>query len=86
MLIFAAYLMLRRAIDEPTQRARQKDENLTDYIGRCLMRVKMFSKQTGVTVFMVLQAALAATPLFAAKPAGRHLPFPFGQINHAARA
>jgi len=42
------------------ERARQKDENLTDYIGRCLMRVKMFSKQTGVTVFMVAHPTKAA--------------------------
>lgn len=35
------------------ERARLKDENLTDYIGRCLMRVKMFARETGCTMFMV---------------------------------
>lgn len=42
------------------ERARAKDENLTDYIGRCLMRVKMFSKQTGITVFMIAHPTKAA--------------------------
>lgn len=42
------------------ERARRNDENLTDYIGRCLMRVKMFSKQTGITVFMVAHPTKAA--------------------------
>jgi twinkle protein len=35
------------------ERARLHDENLTDYIGRCLMRVKMFARQTGCTMYMV---------------------------------
>jgi len=42
------------------ERARLKDENLTDYIGRCLMRVKMFARQTGCTVFMVAHPTKAA--------------------------
>lgn len=42
------------------ERARQKDENLTDYIGRCLMRVKMFAKETGCTVFMVAHPTKAS--------------------------
>ena len=35
------------------ERARLRDELLTDYIGRCLMRIKMFARQTGCTMFMV---------------------------------
>jgi len=35
------------------ERARARDENMTDYIGRCLMRVKMFARETGCTMFMV---------------------------------
>jgi energy-coupling factor transporter ATP-binding protein EcfA2 len=42
------------------ERARLKDENLTDYIGRCLMRVKMFAKETGCTMFMVAHPTKAA--------------------------
>jgi twinkle protein len=42
------------------ERAKLKDENLTDYIGRCLMRVKMFAKETGCTVFMVAHPTKAA--------------------------
>jgi twinkle protein len=42
------------------ERARDKDENLTDYIGRCLMRVKMFARQTGCTMFMVAHPTKAA--------------------------
>jgi twinkle protein len=42
------------------ERARQTDENLTDYIGRCLMRVKMFTRETGGTVFMVAHPTKAA--------------------------
>lgn len=42
------------------ERAKQKDELLTDYIGRCLMRVKMFAKTTGCTVFMVAHPTKAA--------------------------
>ena len=42
------------------ERARLKEENLTDYIGRCLMRVKMFAKETGCTVFMVAHPTKAS--------------------------
>jgi twinkle protein len=42
------------------ERARLKDENLTDYIGRCLMRVKMFTRETSATVFMVAHPTKAA--------------------------
>jgi len=42
------------------ERARLKDENLTDYIGRCLMRVKMFAKETRGTVFMVAHPTKAS--------------------------
>jgi twinkle protein len=42
------------------ERARLKDENLTDYIGHCLMRVKMFARQTGCTMFMVAHPTKAA--------------------------
>lgn len=42
------------------ERARQKDENLTDYIGRCLMRVKMFARQTGCIMIMVAHPTKAA--------------------------
>jgi twinkle protein len=42
------------------ERAKMKDENLTDYIGRCLMRVKMFAKETGCTMFMVAHPTKAA--------------------------
>jgi twinkle protein len=42
------------------ERARQKDENLTDYIGRCLMRVKMFARQTNCTMFMVAHPTKAS--------------------------
>lgn len=42
------------------ERARQKDENLTDYIGRCLMRVKMFAKQTGCIMIMVAHPTKSA--------------------------
>lgn len=42
------------------ERAKLKDENLTDYIGRCLMRVKMFARETGCTVFMVAHPTKAA--------------------------
>jgi twinkle protein len=42
------------------ERARLKDENLTDYIGRVLMRVKMFARQTGCTMFMVAHPTKAA--------------------------
>ena len=42
------------------ERARLKDENLTDYIGRCLMRVKMFARETGCTMFMVAHPTKAA--------------------------
>ena len=42
------------------ERARLKEENLTDYIGRCLMRVKMFAKETGGTVIMVAHPTKAA--------------------------
>jgi twinkle protein len=42
------------------ERAKAKDENLTDYIGRCLMRVKMFARQTGCTMFMVAHPTKAS--------------------------
>lgn len=42
------------------ERARLKDENLTDYIGRCLMRVKMFARETGCTMFMVAHPTKAS--------------------------
>ena len=42
------------------ERAKSKDENLTDYIGRCLMRVKMFAKETGCTMFMVAHPTKAS--------------------------
>lgn len=42
------------------ERARLNDENLTDYIGRCLMRVKMFARETGCTMFMVAHPTKAA--------------------------
>ena len=42
------------------ERAKMKDENLTDYIGRCLMRVKMFARETGCTMFMVAHPTKAA--------------------------
>lgn len=42
------------------ERARLKDENLTDYIGRCLMRVKMFARETGCTMIMVAHPTKAA--------------------------
>jgi twinkle protein len=42
------------------ERARLKDENLTDYIGHCLMRVKMFARETGCTMFMVAHPTKAA--------------------------
>jgi twinkle protein len=42
------------------ERARLKDELLTDYIGRCLMRVKMFARQTGCTMLMVAHPTKAS--------------------------
>jgi len=42
------------------ERAKARDENLTDYIGRCLMRVKLFAKVTGCTVIMVAHPTKAA--------------------------
>lgn len=42
------------------ERAKAKDENLTDYIGHCLMRVKMFAKESGCTVFMVAHPVKSA--------------------------
>jgi twinkle protein len=42
------------------ERAKLKDENLTDYIGRCLMRVKMFARETGCTMFIVAHPTKAA--------------------------
>ena len=42
------------------ERAKQKEENLTDYIGRCLMLVKQFARETGTTVFMVAHPTKAA--------------------------
>jgi twinkle protein len=42
------------------ERARRTDENLTDYIGRCLMRVKMFARETGCTMIMVAHPTKAA--------------------------
>lgn len=42
------------------ERARARDENLTDYIGRCLMRVKMFARETGCTMFMVAHPTKAS--------------------------
>ena len=43
------------------ERAKQRDELLTDYIGNCLMRVKMFARQTNCTMFMVAHPTKAAT-------------------------
>jgi len=42
------------------ERARMDGENLTDYIGRCLMRVKMFARETGCTMFMVAHPTKAS--------------------------
>lgn len=42
------------------ERAKLRDENLSDYIGRCLMRVKMFARQTKCTMFMVAHPTKAA--------------------------
>jgi twinkle protein len=42
------------------ERAKQKEENLTDYIGRCLMTVKQFARETGCTMFMVAHPTKAA--------------------------
>lgn len=42
------------------ERAKAKDELLTDYVGRCLMRVKMFAKQTGCTMFIVAHPTKAS--------------------------
>jgi twinkle protein len=42
------------------ERAKLDGENLTDYIGRCLMRVKMFARETGCTMFMVAHPTKAA--------------------------
>jgi twinkle protein len=42
------------------ERARAKDENLTDYIGRCLMRVKLFARTTGCVIIMVAHPTKAA--------------------------
>lgn len=42
------------------ERAKHSDELLTDYIGRCLMRVKMFAKETNCTMFMVAHPTKAA--------------------------
>lgn len=35
------------------ERAKQKDELMTDYIGYCIMRLKTFCRYTGCTVFMI---------------------------------
>ncbi len=42
------------------ERARMADENLTDYIGRCLMRVKMFARETNCTMMMVAHPTKAS--------------------------
>ncbi len=42
------------------ERAKLKDELLTDYIGRCLMRIKMFAKHTGCTMFMIAHPTKAS--------------------------
>jgi twinkle protein len=42
------------------ERAKLKDENLTDYIGRCLQLVKQFARETGCTMFMVAHPTKAA--------------------------
>jgi twinkle protein len=42
------------------ERAKMHDELLTDYIARCLMRVKMFAKETGCTMFMIAHPTKAA--------------------------
>jgi len=42
------------------ERAKARDENLTDYIGRCLMRVKMFARDTGCTMMMVAHPTKAS--------------------------
>lgn len=42
------------------ERAKQNDELLTDYIGRCLMRMKMFARETGCTMIMVAHPTKAA--------------------------
>lgn len=43
------------------ERAKQKDQLLPDYIGECLMKVKLFAQQTDTTVFMVAHPTKAAT-------------------------
>jgi hypothetical protein len=55
------------------ERAKLKDENLTDYIGRCLMRVKMFARETGCTMFMVAHPTKAAN--------GREVGFPISRAQ-----
>jgi twinkle protein len=42
------------------ERARLRDELLTDYIGRCLMRIKMFARTTGCTMLMVAHPTKAS--------------------------
>jgi twinkle protein len=42
------------------ERAKLKDELLTDYIARCLMRVKMFARETGCAVLMIAHPTKAA--------------------------
>lgn len=42
------------------ERAKAKDENLTDYIGRCLQVVKQFARETASTMFMVAHPTKAA--------------------------
>ena len=42
------------------ERAKARDENLTDYISRCLQEIKTFARQTKSTVFMVAHPTKAA--------------------------
>jgi twinkle protein len=42
------------------ERAKANDELLTDYIGRCLMRIKMFARLTNCTMFIVAHPTKAS--------------------------
>jgi twinkle protein len=42
------------------EQAKARDENLTDYIGRCLQHIKVFGRETGSTVFMVAHPTKAS--------------------------
>lgn len=43
------------------ERAKQRDQLLADYIGECLMKVKLFAQETDTTVFMVAHPTKAAS-------------------------